>query len=379
MKEISPVEENKHLRRNLPALAQALFGDDAYLLRGTRVPDSMTGKGKISDGFLWLPWKRQLLVVEVEWKLANYPQQSWAFAKSDPKPIKKRMKTVAADFPEVLCRLGGGIREDHVMDCLVGETINKYLKEGHLRLPIWMVLGHEGNPERLRESYLERLNGDFPYDDTRRKQGFILSMARMFQGPFSACILIEQHRVESNEFRELFPVPDALVVPALPASEAGASVPPPAPEDPKASGRSVVGDPPKFDRQAGSTGTPVGTGKKRYDVLRRLCREKGRGEPSPSDIHLQVEIKGVTKYFAIDWGASLETILVRDQESRSARPARAVKERFGKNALREWDHVARRYGRYVLFSDDTTEPVEIARYSAVEQELKTDVRTQHGN
>ena len=82
MKELDIVEETKHLVPNLPILARALFGDNAYLIpKAPHQSDWATQDIKIGDGLLWLPWKRQLWLIEVEWKEgSNFFYQSRAFA-----------------------------------------------------------------------------------------------------------------------------------------------------------------------------------------------------------------------------------------------------------------------------------------------------------
>src|SRR5262245_60907645 len=80
--EVSRVEETKHLVPNLPRLATELFGDDSHFLPWFKSHiDWATQKRKHPDGLIWCPWKRQLWVVEAEWKEgSNFFEQSRALA-----------------------------------------------------------------------------------------------------------------------------------------------------------------------------------------------------------------------------------------------------------------------------------------------------------
>jgi len=104
--ELQTVEETRDLVPNLGVLARALFGDNAYL--ASKAPyqaDWATGKSKIGDGLLWLPWSRQLWLIEVEWKEgSNFFDQSRAFAEGevDKDKLRIQLEEILEQFTYVL-------------------------------------------------------------------------------------------------------------------------------------------------------------------------------------------------------------------------------------------------------------------------------------
>jgi len=72
LEELPTVEETKHLVPNLKLMVEAVFGKGACFLDWKRSHlDRAAGERKHPDGLVWLPWREQVWVVEVEWKTGS--------------------------------------------------------------------------------------------------------------------------------------------------------------------------------------------------------------------------------------------------------------------------------------------------------------------
>jgi len=80
--ELPIVKEEEHLVPNLPMLVKGVFGNTAIFLDWKKSQyDWITGERKHPDGLVWLPWRAQLWLIEVEWKEgSNFFNQARAFA-----------------------------------------------------------------------------------------------------------------------------------------------------------------------------------------------------------------------------------------------------------------------------------------------------------
>ena len=220
MKELEVVEETKHLVPNLSILAKALFGENSYLIpKAPHQSDWATQDIKIGDGLLWLPWKRQLWLIEIEWKEgSNFFHQSRAFAEGrvDEEKLFNQLQKKLKEVKDVLIRSASELREGIILENIVKQTFKNHVHNGYLRPHGWIILGHgKDNRDKLRQDYEKELKARF------NDKHYILSMARMFIGKISSYILLEQFCSKGCE--GLIKVEKSVLIPAMPIST-GASL-----------------------------------------------------------------------------------------------------------------------------------------------------------
>ena len=346
--ELLRVEENRHLTPNLRFLARALFGDNAYLTNtAPRCSDWITGKHKVGDGLLWEPWKHRLWLVEVEWKIGNFFDQVRAFAKSkiDEAKLRRELGGVLDEFASALESLPH-LKDGAVTQAIIDKTINNHVSNGHFQPHAWVILGHDGNREELKEGYEAELKAYFSGN-----MGYILSMARLFLSDCSNVILLEQSH--SDNLRQQITIPDSLLIPVglSPLSEE-------TPLTPHVGNRSN-----NLPTNRENSPQPKGKGKKMWEALRGVMKQRGRelGEDDCAKVQLRISISGMTKVFPVDWGSWTE-IKVFDDSGESMRVAVAARRFFSKE---DFDHVARDYGEFVFEGGE-----ELADYQTVERAQK---------
>jgi hypothetical protein len=205
------VQETEDLVPNLRMLTRAMFGDNAYLVswRGGHT-DWATLEIKYGDGLVWLPWSRQLWLIEVEWKEgSNFFQQARAFAKGkvNSRKLSQKMRDCLSPFESALNDASSSLREGHVVDNLVRMTLDIHVEDGWLCPHAWVILGHErDNIPTLLQTYEQELRDRF-----HGEQQYILSMVRLFGSSLSRYALIEQHC--SDGCGEMVRVQPAILVP----------------------------------------------------------------------------------------------------------------------------------------------------------------------
>jgi len=216
LKELSTVEEEKHLVPNLSALAKALFPEEAYFISNAPHQQDWALKGfRIADGLVWLPWKAQLWLVEVEWKLrSNFDEQVRTFLDSrmDDKDEDRLRSVLKGQFEDIgiedtLNGLGD-YKEGTISRKIIDRTLKNHKTGQRFRPHLWVVLGHRGNRSDLKDAYLAPLNAWCQED----RQAFILSMARMFTGHGSSWILLDE--TCSRNCEQLPELEPSLLVPA---------------------------------------------------------------------------------------------------------------------------------------------------------------------
>lgn len=190
--ENNKVEETKHIVPNLTLFYKSIFGEDAILIPHeiTQV-DWITKAYKRNDGAIWLPWRKEFWVIEVEWKEnSNFLQQSRSFTKSknEPKDLREKMEfSLSKDFRKSLDELDLG---NAVVKGIVDNTLQKYSNDkGNFCPCLWLVLGHEfGNSSILLEEYKEEITQRF---STRNDKQWIITTVRMFSNSLSCYFLLE--------------------------------------------------------------------------------------------------------------------------------------------------------------------------------------------
>jgi hypothetical protein len=348
MRESPIVEEGKHLIPNLPILVKALFGDNAYLT--SKVPhqaDWATGKSKIGDGLLWLPWLRQLWLIEVEWREAsNFFDQSRAFAEGEvnKERLYLQLKEILEQFGEVLTRYSSELSEGLITKKIIEQTLENHISRGYLRPHGWVILGHKGNREKLRRDYQKELEDRF-----RGDKHFILSMARMFVGDFSSYFLLEQYWSKGGE--ELLKIEDSILVPAKYTAEKAQEV--------------VVGVEEKEEEEKVKPVLAQGRAAHFFSIL----REK-KPSLSPKDVRLRIQIDEHRYHdFRPIWThEGLEFMVFSTLGIMTRKPFAAAKEVFPDLTVEQYRDVARRVGTFYDFSE--TPPRKIADWKDVDEQFR---------
>jgi len=348
MKELIEVQETKHLVPNLAVLAKAVFGDNAYLT--SKVPhqaDWATSKFKIGDGLLWLPWSRQLWLIEVEWKEgSNFFDQSRAFAEGevDVGRLCLHLEDILDQFKEVLNRSSSALREGIITENIIKETFNNHIFKGRLCPHGWVILGHSGNREKLRQDYEKELKSRFGGD-----KHYILSMARMFQGDFSSYILLEQYC--SKGCQELLNVERSILVPASISSISEVIInSTEEPEEVQEVTSQAIPD------QVESTGRIA----QFWSYLIGL-----RPSLSPESVRLRIQIDEHHYHdFKPLWTHRGREFMVFSKLDIPRKPSNAAKEVFGDLAPKQYSNIARKAGAFLDISE--TPPRKIADYKDVE-------------
>lgn len=363
MNELETVEETKHLVPNLPILAKALFGDNAYLLpKAPNQSDWATQDTKIGDGLLWLPWKRQLWLIEVEWKEgSNFFYQSRAFAegKVDEEKLFNQLKNKLKNSYSILNKPMHMISEGIILENIVDQTLRNHIFNGYLKPHGWIVLGHgKDNQERLRQDYEKELKARF-----REDKHYILSLARMFYSEISSYILLEQYW--SKGCQELISVRPSILIPATTAA--------------------IKDNEYSLKAEKEKAIVPIQTSKPSRIVLDSGF--KGRAgeiwaklkqiDPtiSPDNVRLRIQIDEKNYHdFEPDWNHSGFEFMVFSKYGIHRKPSNAAKEVFGASILKKYGNIARKLGCFVDTSKSPS--VKIANYRDIEKYLRLQKQNQ---
>jgi len=349
MKELSVVEETKHLVPNLPFLIAALFGQDSYYIpKSPPQTDWFTGKIKIGDGLVYLPWLSQLWLIEVEWKEgSNFSEQASAFAegKVDKNKLSKELGSTLEHFLELLTAADPDVlvyRKEIASRKIVKTTLENHFYKGSLRPHCWVILGHSrDNEEKLKTDYKKILEAWFGKD-----KHYILSMARMFCSDFSTYILLEQHCSEGCQ--EILSVEPSILVPGILATKEQVEEPlaQPSPVEPEETPKDKVGRAAKF-----------------WNCLKTSL------EPNltPEDIRLRIKIGQHSAEFKVDWDHEGKELMVLKEGGGHQKPAIAFKTKFSDVVPDRRGNIARRFGEFVDVSQGA--PKFVAYYKKVEKDI----------
>lgn len=336
--ELECVQETRDLAPNLVAMAKALFGDHAYVsCRPPRLADWITDARKIGDGLVWLPWRRQLWLVELEWKPgSNFFDQSRAFGRSraDRGRLSTELRTLLGNIEDVLHSAFPGLKEGKIADGIVDQTLDRYFsRDGFLEPDLWLILGHEARPTGSQDSARNELREAYE-DELRRvaNKRYVLSMARMFQGGPSAYILLEQ-RVSAHCSDEIRP---SVLLPAV-AGEAET-------RNASSSESTTSHQPAEAARVDANVVAPASTG-----LAPRIWNHLRQENPglAQGDVRLCIQMHGQRIALIPAWDRPSPEMVVRlSREDRPMRVEKAVSESLGRDTLGE-GHIARRYGEFV--------------------------------
>jgi hypothetical protein len=343
IRELPIVEKTKHLMPNLPVLARALFGNSAYLTsKPPGQADRATGAMKPGDGLLWLPWLRQLWLIEVEGQEASkFLDQTGAFAKRkvDAAKLALQLKEIFVQFKEVLTRSIPKMMEEVIIESIIEQTFKNHVMNGILRPHGWVLSGHSGNREKLKRDYEKELRSRFVGD-----KHYILSTARMFCGHLSSYILLEQYCSEGCE--HILRVARSLLVPVEFTSEEEAPGAKPQATLPT-SDSLFKGRPAKF-----------------WTCLWRLSPSS-----SPKNVRLRIQIDDHNYHdFTPFWEHPGSEFMVYAPSGIPQKPSNAAKEVFGELIPEGFIYSASKLGTFVDISQ--TPPLKIANYKDIERYMR---------
>lgn len=344
--ELSQVEETRHLVPNLPRLATSLFGTDCFFLEWFKAHrDWATQKAKHPDGLIWRPWRRELWLVEAEWKLgSNFFDQVRALASGrvDKSSLFRELRACLEPMDDVIDAATAGFEKGYVLDRIVNATLDRHVSGEELRPNLWVILGHGPNDaENLRADYQRELEYRFG-----NGQRYVLTMARMFQSEAASCMLLEQYcpaEILAEFGRAHLVNCTREAAPTLPSPESGKEAPPPS----------------KVEQERGGT---VQEGR-----TSRVWEWFSRHEPDLDKSHVQLRIRineDCFEDFQIDWNHLGDSLMVTYKGKR-LKPRNAVK-RAMRQVLPDsaGGNIARHYGWFLDASHDP--PREIVRYRDVE-------------
>ena len=173
------VEETKHLEEYIKQITKALFDEKVLYIdskRSHKHPESSVKK--YPDGYVWLPEKEEIWLVELETKSgSNFTSQRGIFRKStidESKLIDDFIKEMP--YPEYF-----GM-DNKTRELKARLSIQKYTHNEYLIPNIWVVLGHDDtsgfnkkdhNNLLLRNDYMALIKGVF-------EDNWIVTMVRMF-------------------------------------------------------------------------------------------------------------------------------------------------------------------------------------------------------
>jgi hypothetical protein len=349
--ELKNVEETKHLLPNLRVMARALFGDEAYHTpKAPRQADWATDKSKIGDGLLWLPWSRQLWLIELEWKEgSNFFDQSRAFAegKVDRDKLRAQLEEILKQFSDVLNQAGSALKEGIITRNIIEETLKNHVEGGRLCPHGWVILGHSGNREKLKHDYEKELRSRFGGD-----KHYILSMARMFVGGFSSYILLEQYC--SKGCQRLLKVEPSILVPAVSGTPVEVTSP----------GDVISESPPQGPQKPTRFGEGDVPGGRAAEVLAYL--KNINPELNPEDVKFRIQVDDKHRHdFEIDWNYQGPQLMVFSKRGIRQKPSTAAKEVFGDLLAEKVRNISRKIGAFVDYSK--TPPIEISSLTSIER------------
>jgi hypothetical protein len=190
--EIPNVKETEHLQPYFPRIKDAVFESEALYLdwRG-RHDDQGSLKSKVADGLLWLPSKKALWLVELEWKLgSNYLQQVQTFAES--KVDRKKLWRELSESLEAN-RESGQLSSD-LAEARLELTMERHFKGSLLQPNMWVVLGHEGeNIDQLLCEYIKVTEAFF------KGREYLVTMVRWFSNHLTEFFLLDNYRRTQGE------------------------------------------------------------------------------------------------------------------------------------------------------------------------------------
>jgi hypothetical protein len=361
--ELPVVEETRDLVPNLPLLTRALFGEQAFLAtKPPRLSDWITGEIKYGDGLLWLPWKGQLWLIEVEWKPgSNFGQQAKTFARGavNVDRLKQALRETLAQVSPVLDKRDRkhSIDAGTTMNCVVDQTMEAHLHGQDLVPHIWVILGHSaGNEQTLRNEYLRELHAWF-----KGQQTSILSTARMFRGSTGTFVLLEQTCGENcGQFAS---VPRSLLVPAIASGGETSLEPVPSAE----LGCNELAGPKDEIVQRVSAAHGHGHASRIWDALVPLLTAMGV-PPDREKVKLVITGFGDPIRLNPAWDDTGRYLNVLDRNGCPTRGGTWVGKLLGQNAPSKFDHVAKVRGTFVYVGEGQERV--IVRYQTLQNERR---------
>lgn len=195
-KEHENVGETENLCPNIEQFIKAIFGEDTYYINyQLEHKNWATNEKRKNDGIIWMPSKKKLWIVEVEWKPAPYSnfikEQVTAFARSqiDRNKLEKLLKDCIQDT------MGALLKDKHIEylidnQNIVKDTVNNHYDDSGFFCPnIWVLLGQENNNRKTLFTHYEYdVKGYFTGN-----QEYIITTSRMFSNEFSYYFLLDSY------------------------------------------------------------------------------------------------------------------------------------------------------------------------------------------
>lgn len=351
LSESSVVEETKDLVPNLHNFTKAIFGDNSFFIDWqSSHKDWATNKLKRGDGLIWLPWKSQLWIIEVEWKEAsNFFDQSRAFAKSkiNADKFKEKLQDCLEKIEGILNEAAPGMQEGFISNNIIKQTLKKHIKDGYLLPHGWILLGHDGNNiDKLRDDYEAEVSARF-----KGHQQYIVSTARMFRNDFSTFFLLEH--VLSKNCNQFLTIPTSTLL----------------------QGKTTINDP-SFDNitfddisennliKTGNCDLIKGNRTKQIEYFLKSIYSNFNINNTILRINIS---ESLYHDFRIDWNHNGTEFLIFAPNGVRKKPANAAKEVFGDQIPSTVSNIARKYSSFL--DSSVSPPKVIASYKDVEHSI----------